>query len=76
MEANESKVSNFEKLEKLQKSFDASMKILERHIAESITNKEKLEAIKKDLREANKKFIETEKCLDELKTDLEKTIIK
>ena len=51
------------------------MKILERHIAESITNKEKLEAIKKDLREANKKFIETEKCLDELKTDLEKTII-
>ena len=47
------------------------MKILERHIAESITNKEKLEAIKKDLR-SDKKFIEAEKCLDELKTDLKK----
>ena len=36
------------KIRKITKSFDASMKIFERHIAESITNKEKLEAIKKD----------------------------
>ena len=60
----------------LQESFDKSMKILESHIAESITNKEKLDAIKRDLKEANKKFIEAERCLDDLKVDLENTKMK
>ena len=55
----------------LKESFDKSMKILESHIAESITNKEKLNSIKKDLKEANEKFLEAERCLDELKVDLE-----
>ena len=67
---------NIEKLKNLQESFNKNMKILESHIAESVTNKEKLETIKKDLNEANKKFIEAEKCLDELKYDLENNIIK
>ena len=52
------------------------MRILESHIAESITNKEKLDTIKRDLKEANDKFIEAERYLDELKVDLENTKIK
>ena len=63
-----------EKIRDLQASFDKSMRILESHIAESITNKEKLNSIKKDLKEANNKFIEAEKCLDDLKVDIENTI--
>ena len=47
------------------------MKILESHIAESITNKERLNSIKRDLKEANEKFLEAERCLDDLKVDLE-----
>ena len=60
----------------LQELFDKSMRILESHIAESITNKEKLDSIKRDLKEANNKFIEAERCLDDLKVDLENTIMK
>ena len=60
----------------LQELFDKSMRILESHIAESITNKEKLDSIKRDLKEANNKFIEAERYLDDLKVDLENTIIK
>ena len=57
----------------LQESFDKSMRILESHIAESITNKEKLDAIKKDLKKANDKFIEVEICLNDLKADIQNT---
>ena len=64
------------KIRDLQESFDKSMRILESHIAESITNKEKLNSIKRDLKDANQKFIEAEKCLDDLKIDIENTIIK
>ena len=60
----------------LQELFDKSMRILESHIAESITNKEKLDSIKRDLKEANNKFIEAERCLDDLKDDFEDTIMK
>ena len=63
------------KIRNLQESFDKSMKTLESHIAESITNKEKLVSIKKDLKEASRKFIEAERCVDELKMDIENTII-
>ena len=49
------------------------MKTLESHIAESITNKDKLEIIKRDLEEANEKFLEAESHLEELKVDLEKS---
>ena len=74
MEFDEKNRIRLEKIRDLQESFDKSMRILESHIAESITNKEKLNSIKKDLKEANNKFIEAEKCLDDLKVDIENTI--
>ena len=76
MEIDEKNRIELNKIRDLQKSFDKSMRILEGYIAESITNKEKLDAIKKDLKEANDKFIEAERYLDELKVDLENTKIK
>ena len=59
-----------EELKNIQQSFEESIKILEKNIAESVTNKNKLEEIKKDLREANQKFSYAEKCLDDLTTEL------
>ena len=76
MEIDKKNTIELEKIRDLQKSFDNSMRILESHIAESITNKEKLDSIKRDLKEANNKFIEAERYLDELKVDLENTKIK
>ena len=76
MELDEKNTIELKKIRDLQKSFDNSMRILESHIAESITNKEKLDSIKRDLKEANDKFIEAERYLDELKVDLENTSIK
>ena len=71
MEIDKTNISELKKIRVLQETFDKSMKILESHIAESITNKEKLNSIKKDLKEANEKFLEAERCLDDLKVDLE-----
>ena len=71
MENNEKNIIGLKKIIDLQASFDKSMKILESHIAESITNKEKINSIKRDLKEANEKFLEAERCLDDLKVDLE-----
>ena len=76
MEFNEKNKIKPENIRELQVSFDKSMKILESHIAESITNKEKLDSLKKDLKEASGKFIEAERCLDDLKVVLENTIIR
>ena len=76
MKINETNIIELKKIKDLQVSFDKSMKILESHIAESITNKEKLDSIKRDLKVANEKFIEAEKCLDDLKVDLKNTTIK
>ena len=42
MEIDEKKSIELKKIRDLQESFDKSMRILESHIAESITNKEKL----------------------------------
>ena len=47
-----------------------------KEIAESITNKDKLEFIKRDLKEANEKFLEAEKYLEDLKVDLENPKVK
>ena len=74
MEFDEKNRIKLKKIRDLQETFDKSMRILESHIAESITNKEKLNSIKKDLKEANNKFIEAEKCLDDLRVDIENTI--
>ena len=76
MEINEKNKSQQKKIRDLQESFDKSMKILESHIAESITNKNKLEAIKIDLKEANEKFLEAERHLEELKVDLDNHPVK
>ena len=71
MEIDEKSNIELKRIIDLQASFDQSMKILESHIAESITNKEKLDSIKRDLTEANEKFLEAERCLEDLKVDLE-----
>ena len=76
MEFDEKNKVDTKNIRVLQESFDKSMRIIERHLAESITNKEKLDNIKRDLKDANDKFIEVERCLDDLKVDLENTIIK
>ena len=71
MEIDETNIAKQKKIRDLQVSFDKSMKILESFIAESITNKQKLNSIKRDLKEANEIFLEAEKCLDDLKVDLQ-----
>ena len=71
MEIDETNINKLTKIKNLQASFDKSMKVLESHIAEGITNKEKLDSIKRDLKEANEKFIEAERCLEDLKVDLQ-----
>ena len=71
MEIHEKRAIEQKKIRDLQASFDKSMKILESRIAESITNKEKLDSINTDLKEANEKFLEAERCLEDLKVDLQ-----
>ena len=71
MEIDEKNRIELDKIRDLQESFDKSMRILESHIAESITNKEKLDSIKRDLKEANEKFLEAERYLEDLKVDLQ-----
>ena len=65
------KTIKLEELKTIQKKFEESIKILEKNIAENVTNKLKLEEIKNDLREANKKFTDAERCLDDLKIELD-----
>ena len=74
MEIDETNIAKQKKIRDLQASFDTSMKILESYIAESITNKQKLNSIKRDLKEANEIFLKAEKCLDDLKVDLQNSI--
>ena len=71
MTNNDIKTIKLEELKTIQKNFEESIKILEKNIAENVTNKLKLEEIKKDLREANKKFTDAEKSLDGLKIELD-----
>ena len=71
MTNNDIKTIKLEELKTIQENFEESIKILEKNIAENVTNKLKLEEIKKDLREANKKFIDAERYLDDLKIELD-----
>ena len=71
MTNNDMKTIKLEELKTIQKNFEESIKVLEKNIAENVTNKLKLEEIKKDLREANKKFTDAERCLDDLKIELD-----
>ena len=61
---------NLDKLKNIQDQFNDSIKIVEKNIAESITNKQKIENLKKDLFEASEKFIQAEKYLQDLKIKL------
>ena len=70
MNINEKKIIKLEELKNIQQSFEESIKILEKNVAESVINKNKIEEIKKDLREANQKFSDAEKCLDDLTIEL------
>lgn len=70
MEINEQKI-DFKKLKEIQISFEESMKILERHVAESIANKNELAVIKNDLLEANKRFNQALNHLDDLKNSID-----
>ena len=58
---------NFEELKEIQNSFEDSLKVIERYVAESISNKNEITLIKKDLLDANKKFNQALDHLDELK---------
>ena len=69
MENNDKQNMKLQKLKSLQSSFEESMKVIEKHVAESIANKKTIEEIKKDLISADEKFTEAEKCLDKLKID-------
>ena len=64
---------DFKSIKNVQNAFEDSMKRLEKSIAESITNKQKLETIKNDMLNANKKFNEAKECLDKLKLKLRST---
>ena len=70
MEINDQKF-DFKKLKEIQISFEESMKILERHVAESIANKNELAVIKNDLLEANKRFNQALNHLDDLKNSID-----
>lgn len=70
MEENEPKL-NFEELKEIQNSFEDSIKVIERYVAESISNKNEITLIKKDLLDANKKFNQALDHLDELKNSID-----
>ena len=70
LEINDQKI-DFKKLKEIQISFEESMKILERHVAESIANKNELAVIKNDLLEANKRFNQALNHLDDLKNSID-----
>ncbi len=70
MNIQNNEIVDLEKIKNIQDEFEYSMKILEKSIAESITNKQKIEIMKKDLLEANNKFSEAEQCLNDLKIKL------
>jgi predicted RNase H-like nuclease (RuvC/YqgF family) len=64
---------DFKSIKNVQNAFEDSMKRLEKSIAESITNKQKLETIKNDMLNANKKYNEAKEGLDQLKSKFKST---
>ena len=61
---------DLETIKSIKNAFDNSMKRLEKNIAESITNKQKLQIMKEDMIAANNKFHKAEECLGNLKIKL------
>jgi|TARA_B110000259_G_scaffold130848_1_gene147607 hypothetical protein len=74
MELYNNQEIDIEKLKVIQSNFENAVKILEQNIAESITNKQKLNAIEQDLIDANKKFNESQTYLEDLKLKLKNKI--
>ena len=70
MEQNNLKLK-FEELKEIQTSFEESVKVIERHVAESISNKNEITLIKKDLLEADSKFNQALEHLNELKNSID-----
>ena len=70
MDKQKEQFVDLKKIESIKNAFDDSMKLLEKSIAESIINKQKLQTIKEDMLAANNKFIKAEECLDNLKIKL------
>ena len=74
MEFEDNKIKGIKKLNSIKDQFDNSMKILEKNIAECILNKKKLNDLRQDLLEANKKFIKAEKYLEDIKVKFKKKL--
>ena len=70
MEEQKKQFVDLKKIEGIQIAFEDSMKLIEKSIAESITNNQKLKVMKEDMLAANKKFHEAEECLESLKIKL------
>ena len=70
MDKQKEQFLDLKKIKSIQNEFESSMKLLEKNIAESITNKQKLKTMKEDMLAANKKFNEAEECLSSLKLKL------
>ena len=70
MDKQREQLDDLKKIKSIKTAFEDSMKLLEKSIAESIINKQKLQIIKKDMLEANKKINKAEECLDGLKIKL------
>ena len=67
MDKQKKQFVDLKKIQNIKNSFEDSMRLLEKSIAESITNKQKLLIMKEDILLANKKFNEAEECLETLK---------
>ena len=67
MDEQKEKFVDLKKIKNIQNAFEDSMKLLEKSIAESITNKQKLLTMKNDMLLANEKFSEAKECLGSLK---------
>ena len=72
MEFEDNKIIDLKKLNSIKDQFDQSMRTLEKNVAESIINKNKLSDLRQGLIEANKKFVAAENFLEDLKIKLEK----
>ena len=67
MDKQREQLVDLKKIKSIKTAFEDSMKLLEKSIAESITNKQKLKIMKQNMLEANKKFNKAEEYLDNLK---------
>ena len=70
MDKQREQLVDLKKIKSVKTAFEDSMKLLEKSIAESITNKQKLQTMKENMLEANKKFNKAEEYLDGLKIKL------